>query len=183
MTALMLVLSVLGVVVGLGLSAVAATSGRRARARAVLVLTAGFVGLYTLVLLAVGATSRPEYLADGQWKCFDDWCVTVVSADAAVSGAADRLVVLQVWNSARRVTQRPDHPQAFLLTDGRATPISAPGLDQRLDAGRKATVRVLLRVPRQAADPLLLVTEGGFPARLVIGDENSPGHAKSVWSL
>jgi hypothetical protein len=40
-----------------------------------------------------------------------------------------------------------------------------------------------MTTPEPARGAALLVTEGGLPSIAVIGDENSPWHAKALWML
>jgi hypothetical protein len=62
--------------------------------------------LYTVALLVVSATASPRTLATGEWKCFDDWCVSLTSA---VRSGDTVQVVLAVQNQGRR-QQAPDTP-------------------------------------------------------------------------
>jgi hypothetical protein len=183
MAALLLVVTVLVTVVGSLLAAASFVRGHRRRAahHGVAVLTA--VAVYTVALTVVGVGSSPRHLALGQVKCFDDWCVTLRSI-AAVAGHDDaRQVTLVVSSRARRISQRPDNPAAYLMTNASTTPILLPGLDQRLQPGQEVQLHTRITIPAAAHDPRLLVTEGGFPSHLVIGDENSPWHAKATWPL
>ena len=179
MTALLLILAVLGTVVLLVATLVAALRRRRSALRwgmasAVVVVT------YTVALVAVGAASRPGTLAEGQWKCFDDWCVTVAAVTPVANG---RDVTLQVRNVGRGRAQRPDAPHAYLDPTGR--PLQVDGLDQRLEPGQTATLHASVPSPEMTgrSDARLVVTEGGWPSRVVIGDENSPWHAHTGWTL
>jgi len=169
-------------VIGVVLTSAAVVRGRRreARARGTAVLVV--VGLYGVALAAVGLASRERHLAYGQVKCFDDWCVTVQSI-VRVPEQEGRHVTVVVTSRARRVAQRPDSPAAYLVIDGGRARIAVPGLDQRLAPGQTVDLSIAVAVPASARDPQLLITEGGFPSRLVIGDENSPWHAPATWAL
>jgi hypothetical protein len=182
MTALLLILTVLATVVLLVATLVAAVRRRARLALRCGAAVAVVVAAYTVALIAVGAASRPRTLADGQWKCFDDWCVTVASVAPSATG---RDVTLQVRNAGRARAQRPDSPRARLDPAGR--PLEVDGLDQRLQPGQTATLRVSVPRPEptgsSSPDTRLVVTEGGWPSRVVIGDENSPWHADAGWTL
>jgi hypothetical protein len=179
-TALLLILVVLGTAVLLVAALVAAVRRRTRsavrRGAAAVVLA----GAYAIALIAVGVTSRARALSDGQWKCFDDWCVTVASVAPVADG---REVTLLVRNAGRGRAQRPDAPQAYL--DPGRRPLAITELDKRLGPGRTATLHVL--VPRSdmadGSDTRLVVSEGGWPSHAVIGDENSPWHAHAGWRL
>jgi hypothetical protein len=108
-TALLLILAALGTMVLLIAAVVAAlrrrthSAVRRGAAAVVLVAT------YAIALIAVGVASRARTLSDGEWKCFDDWCVTVASAVPA----ADRRDVSQMVRHPRPgPAQRPAPPHA-----------------------------------------------------------------------
>lgn len=180
MTALLLIVAVLGTVVLLVATLVAALRRRGRSAARWGAAAAVVVVAYAVALLAVGATSRPRTLADGQWKCFDDWCVTVTAVAPTADG---RDVTLQVRNAGRGRAQRPDAPHASLEPGGR--PLEVDGLDQRLEPGQTVTLHasVPLADGTGASGARLVVTEGGWPSRVVIGDENSPGHAHAGWTL
>jgi len=179
-TALLLILAVLGTVVLLMAALVAAMRRRSRSAVRLGAATVVLVGAYAIALVAVGVASRARTMSDGEWKCFDDWCVTVASAVPTGDG---RDVTLLVRNAGRGRAQRPDAPQAYL--DPSRRPLEIAGLDQRLDPGQTATLHVL--VPRSdlasGSGTRLVVIEGGWPSHVVIGDENSPWHADAGWPL
>jgi len=180
---LLLVGTVLVVLAGTALAVVcvARRDWRRAAGCGIGVLALGVVYAATLVTVAI--TSRATTLAYGQVKCFDDWCVTVRSVTTPAGDGDRRQVTLVVTSRARGIDQRPDSPAVHLVTGAGSTPLRVPGLDQRLAPGQAVTLVVLVTVGPAARRPRLLVTEGGAPSRLVIGDENSPFHATSTWPL
>jgi len=182
MASLLLLAVTLFTVIGVALTVAALVRGRRRQARARGTTVLAVVVLYGVALAAVGLTSRERHLAYGQAKCFDDWCVTVQSI-VRVPGQEGRLVTVVVTSRARRVAQRPDSPAAYLVTDSGRARIALPGLDQRLAPGQSVDLRLAVAVPASARDPQFLITEGGFPCRLVVGDENSPWHAAATWAL
>jgi len=184
MAAIVLLATVLVVVTAVALGLIAAVGGRWRRAAQRCAVAGAVVVTYGAVLGGVGLASRPVALALGAWKCFDDWCVTLVSASPAPADPERRDVVLRVRSRARRVSQRPDDPRAVVLTAaGGAAQVAVPGLDQRLGPGDGADLRFALRVAPGERDVRLQVTEGGFPSRLVIGDENGPWHAPAAWRI
>ncbi len=55
---------------------------------------------------------------------------------------------------------------------------------QPIAPGQKYSVPLAISLPAGAASPVLVITEGSaFPTRLIIGDENSFLHKKTVFRL
>jgi len=183
MASLLLLAVTLFTVIGVALTVAALVRGRRRQARARGTTVLAVVVLYGVALAAVGLTSRERHLAYGQVKCFDDWCVTLQSVHHVPEQEALRQLTIVVASRAHRVAQRPDSPAAYLVAKDLRERLDLPGLDQRLLPGQAVALHVTVGVPPSTPDPQLLITEGGFPSRLVIGDENSPWHAWSTWSL
>ena len=178
MMSLLLLVTALAVVVLIAVVVTALPRGRRRNARrsgtALLVL----VMLYAAVLIGTSVSSRPRTLRGGEWKCFDDWCVTLSSVAPAPSG---RELSLAVRNAGRGRVQRPDAPHAYLELVGRARiELHPAGLDQQLAAGQTAEVTCPIA---WTGTGRLVVTEGGWPSRFVIGDENTAWHARTGWNL
>lgn len=137
------------------------------------------MALYALVLVGVSVTTPAGSLAAGEWKCFDDWCVSLTS----VVRTGDTVqVVLAVRNQGRR-EQAPDTPRVWLDHQGRREEVLVPGLGSRVAGGATRELPPIQLTTPAAEGPRLLVTEGGFPSVLVIGDENSPLHPQSAWQL
>ena len=141
--------------------------------------TIAVVGLYALALVAVSLTTPGRTLAKGEWKCFDEWCVTLVSSSRT---GGSLTLQLSVQNRGRR-EQAPDTPRAWLTGDGGRDEVSIPGLAARVPGGSTVALAPVTLVAPASGHPAFLVTEGGFPSILVIGDENSPFHAPSRWEL
>jgi hypothetical protein len=144
-----------------------------------MVVLAVVVTAYGVSLVVASASAPARDLAIGEWKCFDEWCASLTSVIR--SGSAVE-VVLSVQNRGRR-EQAPDTPRVWLLHDGRRDQLDLPDLASRIPGG---STRQLpgIRVVAPATDrPRLLVTEGGLPSVLVIGDDNSPFHPQSAWPL
>ncbi len=135
--------------------------------------------LYTVALLVVSATASPRTLATGEWKCFDDWCVSLTSA---VRSGDTVQVVLAVRNQGRR-RQAPDTPRVWLVRRGRPERVVVPELSAPVAGGSTRELPPIQVTSTAAQRSLLLVTEGGFPSRLVIGDENSLLHPRLAWRL
>jgi hypothetical protein len=135
--------------------------------------------LYGLALVAVSVTTPARTLAIGEWKCFDDWCASVTS----VSRTGDAVtVVLSVQNQGRR-EQAPDTPRVWLIRNGHREEVIVPGLNARVPGGSVRRLPTMALTAPANESPQLVVTEGGFPSRLVIGDDNSPFHPQPAWPL
>ena len=180
---LLLVVVVVVTLVGVVLAAIALLRGSRRRALAWGTTVLAGVAVYAAALGMTSVTSKARHLAHGQAKCFDDWCVTLQSVHHVPEQEALRQLTIVVASRAHRVAQRPDSPAAYLVAKDLRERLDLPGLDQRLLPGQAVALHVTVGVPPSTPDPQLLITEGGFPSRLVIGDENSPWHAWSTWSL
>ena len=177
MSGLLLILTALAVA-SLIVATVLNLARRRARRGLLYGATSlGVVVPYAASLLAVSLASQPRTLAAGQWKCFGDWCATLESTSQS---AGELRLVIGIRNDGRGA-ERPDAPHAYLIRNGHRTNLAVPGLTQRLDSRDDKTLYVTAPLPPRATR--LLITEGGFPSVLSIGDENSPLHAKTVWAV
>lgn len=164
----------------LGIAAVTCAARRRWRQSLRAALAAGLlVAVYAVSLVGVSVTAPAGSLATGEWKCFDDWCASVTSA--VRTGDTVR-VVLAVQNQGRR-EQAPDTPRAWLLHHGRRDEVAVPGLASRLPGGSSRQLPPIRLTAPEAELPRFLVTEGGFPSALVMGDDNSPCHPQPSWLL
>ena len=156
-----------------------AARGRRHQALGAAAAALVLVALYAVALVGVSATAPSRTLATGTWKCFDDWCVSLTSA---VRSGDTVTVTLATRNQGRR-QQAPDTQRVWLLHNGVRDEVIVSGLAAPVAGG---TTRDL--PPRRVTAPggddaQLLVTEGGFPSALVIGDDNSPFHPQPAWPL
>jgi hypothetical protein len=169
-----------------------------------------WMGIYAAVLLAVSFTSAPRVLGPGQEHCFDEMCFSVKNAAATktVGAGPDQvsahgvyyIVTVQLRNDAKRVAQKPSDPQLWIQDQqGRrhaemigtgdtglavGQPVDASQLwGQRLQAGESQAQTIAFDLPAGIIQPVLVITEGGGPTFLIIGDENSPFHARTVFQL
>jgi len=198
--------------VGLAIAAIVALLTRhfRAAGRIGLLMLAG-AGVYLAVLLLASFTSRPPLLEIGEEHCFDEMCFSVqtvttaktlgVEPNQVTANGVYYLVTVQLRNAALRQPQKPSQPAAWVIDEqGRryTQAVSAedgqgltfgktaafPQLwDQRLQPG-EAQVHVLaFDLPADVPHPALVITEGGGPTSLIIGDENSLFHSKTEFRL
>ncbi len=107
------------------------------------------------------------------------------------------VVTVQVRNASQRTAQKPDHP-AFFLEDGHerqylSSPIGQQAVTQqptwetRLQPGETQPRTLVFDAPaslrQHTPQPRLGVTEGSWPTPLVVGDENSPWHHRTLIQL
>lgn len=157
---------------------------------------------YAAILLAVSLTSRTRYIPLGTDKCFDDWCVSVVSARSltAPSQAGAKLleVTLAVSNHARRAAFRPSQPRvALVLPAGNVVAPSVAAQDaserrgapqesltKRVMAGETFQTSLEFEVPASTHEALVVIQEGPTSVtQFLVGDENSFFHKKSVFTI
>lgn len=169
-------------------------------------LCLGWVAVYAVILVLVALTSRPVIIPLGQERCFDEMCYSVqaVSNTPTLSTPSGSLaaqgefllITVQLRSAARRTAQRPSEPALFLLdADGQrqtrildagsGQPVTARQVwDQAVKPGETILRRIAFDLPVGARAPYLVMSEGlGAISVLVIGDENSPFHARTVFAL
>jgi len=169
-----------------------------------------WLGIYAAILLAVSFSSAQRVLGKGQEHCFDEMCFSMTAVSTAKTlGSGEGqvtasgiyyIVTVQLRNDAKQVAQKPSDPQIWIQDPqgrtyttilGTGTPGLAAGQavdsgqlwGQRLQAGESQTRVLAFDLPQGIAQPVLVITEGGGPTSLIIGDENSPFHAKTVFQL
>jgi len=174
------------------LQALAVGAERRAR---ILVATAGVaIFVYGAVLIGASLASADVVLLPGQEKMFCgldcDLAFSVPRVLPAKPSAASMrafYAILRARSDARGALITPSSVRAWLVSAGgrRFDPASGRAVRYRAPIPPGARVDVSLRfdVPAAARDLRLVVTEGGAMTRLVIGDENSFFHRKTVFRL
>jgi hypothetical protein len=160
-------------------------SGRRPVGRLVAIL-GGLVLLYAIAVVGVSAASGTTNLKPGDGKCFDEWCASMLGAQA---GASPRTVAVQVRleNHGRRA-QKSVLARAFVDAGGeRIWPQNPDDLQVLVPAKGSLDVRFRFSLPTQLASPRFVVTEAASgeltPGLIVIGDESSPFHTLAGWPL
>lgn len=160
--------------------------GRRAAMR--LWLTAIVVVVYFAVLVVVSKTTPRRVVPLGEAQCFDDWCITAVSAVRAHAGGHDALrVVVRLSSRALRVSQSERGVHLYLL-DGETRYDVEPEanvvpLSVTLAPNEAVTTSRLFQVPATVNEPLLVVAHGAFPGCCIIGNEQSLFHQLTVMRL
>jgi hypothetical protein len=184
------VLMLLAAAVLLALAGAALVQLARRRRRAAVGMAcaaAAIVAVYVSADLAVGLSSRPQRLAPGDFKCFDDWCATMKGAreDRA---AGTLLLQVQIQNRGRGRAMRSSLARAYLEVagGGRLSPRDGSGLLAILQPGQAADVTLAFAAPPNVRDARLVVVEGDGglgPGTFEIGGEGSLLHARAGWSL
>jgi hypothetical protein len=62
--------------------------------------------------IAVDRGSNPALEAGGHEYCFVEWCIALQSTTIGTRAVT---VVVQVRSDAKQASQRPDHPQAWVI--------------------------------------------------------------------
>jgi len=142
----------------------------------VLVLVIAILGV-----IAVDRDGGPAQEAGGHEHCFAEWCI---APGSTTMGARAVTVKVQVRSNAKQASQRPDHPQAWLI-DATGRQIGGPQheLDGLLAPGDSYIANLTFSTSQPGTCPKLLVAEGGWPSFLGLGYAASPFTAKVEWRL
>jgi hypothetical protein len=195
MGTLLFLLTVLLLVAGVVLIVYRLARRQFAPARTTALVVAGVIGLYFAALVITSLTSQSAALPLNQNKCFDEWCaaITNIVPARAADGNQDYVVTVRISNTGRGRAQRPDTPRVYLVDAGQTaydvSPAAQsafqsrngpqPALNQLIQAGTSFTTSMVFRLPAQAKANVV-ITEGGWPTYLIIGDEGSLWHRQSL---
>jgi hypothetical protein len=161
------------------------------------VISLSIIFVYFVILLTFSLTSKEKALPMKQDKCFDDWCASVIDVSKTTTdNATTYIVTLQISSHARGRAQEPDNPFIYVVDEqgtiypesetvkstyekqyGKQRPISS-----RIDAQSSYQTNMVFLLPTRRKGSLV-ITEGGFPTPLIIGDEGSLLHRKSITPL
>ncbi|HSP08758.1 MAG TPA: hypothetical protein VLU92_04095 [Candidatus Dormibacteraeota bacterium] len=152
---------------------------RRGRRLAIAVTLVLVVAAGLAALTSGGATTHQ--LPYRQEFCFAEWCATPTSY---TPGSAMVQVGMHVRSDAKAATQRPDHPQAWLLELSGAQ-VGGPqaDLDRQVGPGASFDATLVFPVPAPQACPRLVMSEGAWPAFLGLGYAPSPFTERVEWPL
>jgi hypothetical protein len=146
-------------------------------------LVGGFVilAIALAAVITIAWPSKPTTEAGGHEYCFAEWCIAPRST---TEGAQTVTVRVSVRSDAKQASQRPDHPQAWVI-DAAGRQIGGPqaSLDRLLAPGDSYTTTLTFSVSQPGACPSLLVSEGAWPLFLGLGYAASPFTAKIQWRL
>ena len=168
--------------------------GRRRRAAATFGAWLGSVAIYGVVLVGVSLASSEHVLPPGIEKRFCaldcDLAYSVAEvfrADRGVPGQDASFVRVRVRSDAQVARIWPSDFKAWLLAAGgmRVDPVTPPrpALLGDLGPGESQTIELQFEIPERTEGLRLAVAEGGWPSRIMIGDENSFLHRKTVFQL
>jgi hypothetical protein len=150
------------------------------RAQPLLLLDSGYLAL----VFSVSLLAPPRVLRPGDLECFDDWCITVQSADCRPPHAV--LVRFKVVSQARRAYQSEKLAHVEIRDDRgawHATSIEAqqclnatlgaqPALTQRLGPGESFSTALAFDLPASTRRIALRINHGNGPGPFIIGESH-----------
>jgi hypothetical protein len=145
-----------------------------------------FGGVLVVVIAVVGALvvdreSGPAQEAGGHEYCFAEWCI---APQSTTIGAQAVTVRVRVRSDAKQTSQKPDHPQAWVIdATGRERGGPQHALDRLLAPGDSYLATLTFSTTQPGTCPRLLVSEGGWPPILGLGYAASPFTARVEWRL
>jgi hypothetical protein len=153
--------------------------------RSVVAALAG-TSLYLAALLGVSIAGGSRDLRPGDTKCFDEWCATLVRAQATPNGG-ELVIQTRLDNHGARA-QRSLLARAFIDAGGkRRWPENESDLQALVPAGGSIMIAFRFTLPPSSTTARFVVTEAvsgsPTPAAAVIGDESSPLHGLAGWPL
>ncbi len=204
--------TVLGLVIAVILIGMALLRRRWARARGIGVFFLGWLGVYAAILLVVSLTSQPRTIPPGVERCFDEMCYSVQAlkishtlgegANSLTAGGNFYILTVQLRSAAKRSAQRPSQPDIFFIDGGGkqythlvyagpegdfslGQPVTAGQLwSQPIQPGKSQPRMIAVDLPADIRQAGMVITEGIGPLSvIIIGDENSFLHARTVFSL
>ena len=139
------------------------------------------LGIALFGAIAVSRESSPAKESGAHEHCFAEWCIAPQSATIGVDAVTVRV---SVRSDAKQASQKPDHPQAWLI-DATGRQIGGPqhALDGLLAPGDSYMATVTFSTSQPGTCPRLLVSEGGWPPFLGLGYAVSPFTASVEWRL
>ncbi len=142
-----------------------------------------------LVIVAVVGVAGSTYLVNRTVQhllfqrefCFAEWCITPV---AYYPGPESAEVSVHVRSDAKAASQRPDHPQAWLVEQsGELAGGPQAGLDRTIGPGQSYDVSLVFAGGAWGVCPRFLASEGGWPPFLGLGYAPSPFTERVDWPL
>jgi hypothetical protein len=154
------------------------TAPYRAASALVAVLVLGIIVVGAIV--AVQGSSPLREPGTNEY-CFAEWCITPQSATTDGHGIT---IQVRVRSDAKQASQRPDHPQAWLIeATGGQIGGPQPSLDDQLGPGDSYVATLGFNTSQPGACPMLMVSEGGWPPFLGLGYTPSPFTTRVDWRV
>jgi hypothetical protein len=144
----------------------------------------GVIVIAAIVVAGVFVITRPSATVSetrGHEYCFAEWCI----APARVSLEAQTVTVtVTVRSDAKQASQKPDHPQVWVI-DAAGRQVGGPqhSLDRLVAPGESYVATLTFSTSQAGTCPRLLVSEGGWPPFLGLGYAASPFTATVEWRL
>jgi len=163
-----------------------------------------FLAVYGVTLVGVALLLPRRYYAPGERRCFDDWCVTALVAEAAnhstdapcgpARNGRTWVAEAEVSSVARRIRQRaPDARAELEDQQGKRYPPCAvplaqgpgPGksLSDELGPGESFRVFLPFRLPDDAQPAGLVLHHGDIPGIAIVGADQSLLHQPALQRL
>jgi hypothetical protein len=144
----------------------------------------GVVVIASIVVVGVIVMTRqsaPVIEAGGHDYCFAEWCIAPIRVSIETQPVT---VTVTVRSDAKQASQKPDHPQVWVI-DAAGRQVGGPqhSLDRLIGPGDSYTSTLTFYTQDQGPCPRLLVSEGGWPAFLGLGYSASPFTSSAEWRL
>jgi hypothetical protein len=181
------------ITIGIAGTLLSLARGRGAEAARHAAWIAVVAGVYLLVLLGVSATQRQRVVPLGQDQCFDEMCFAVVGVEEVpglVAGDHGRVVrvTVRVANHGHQAEAEGQIEAYVVDSKGREwaplAGLSGNRLNARVAGRSQMLSQPMFQVASDARGLGLVFTHGNWqPGRLVVGDSDSIGHAKTIVAL
>ena len=186
---LLFVGSVLGAAVLLLIALVALLRGRARTAGRLGLGALAVVALYAVVLVttSLASTGRVLAMTDNKKFCAAD-CDLWFAVEKAEHRPGLYVVTVKVISDAARVTMKPSDPKATLIDERGTEYQPSDELDpapfaRPVGPHESYTKTLAFHVPDDLKGPSLYIQEGGWITKLIVGDENSFLHRKTLIRL
>jgi hypothetical protein len=159
----------------------AATGSRWLNSRLAIALALAILAVAGLMAVMFAAGATIHHVSYQQEFCFAEWCVAPTSY---APGTVEVQVGVHVRSDAKAASQRPDHPQAWLVQQsGSQTGGPQATLDRLVGPGDSYEATLVFPAPSSRACPRLLMSEGAWPSLLGLGYAPSPFTERVDWPL
>ncbi len=171
---LLVVLATLVTIIAMGIFV---ARGQRAPAGRLAARLGAGLGLYVVALIGASLVVAPRVVEPGTPKCFDDWCIAVVSARWVEAPGVQLEVVLRLSSRARQRPMGERGTFVYVVDAGNRRyeaiqPTGEPSFDRALQPGQSLDTVRRFDVQRDAGPLAMVYARNGFPIGwLIIGEE------------